>query len=225
MVRARCNWFPGVLCVVVLAAPTWSTTHAADTETRDFNVFVDGKGAGSASMNIATADDGTTTVVADTSVKVTVLGLAAYKYSYHGQETWKGGKLQKFDSTCNDDGKKFTVSGAAETEGVRVKANNQERMVSSDVWLSSYWSRPDKSVVDKTIPIIDADTGRSIDSKVTYVGVEKLNLAGQAQTVLHYKLSGKVNVDLWYDAADRVVRQEWVEDGHKTLLELSKLRK
>jgi hypothetical protein len=40
----------------------------------------------------------------------------------------------------------------------------------------------------------------------------------------HYKLTGKVNVDLWYDGSDRLVRQEWVESGHKTVLELVRVR-
>jgi len=27
--------------------------------------------------------------------------------------------------------------------------------------------------------------------------------------------------DVWYDADGRLVRQEWTEDGHKTVLELA----
>ena len=176
-------------------------------------------------MTIARADDGTTTVAADTEVKVKVLGLNAYSYIYRGRETWKGGRLQKFESTCNDDGKRFVVSAVAESEGIRIRVNNQERMVRSDIWLTSYWSRPHKKMLDQTIPIVDADTGRDLEAKVTFIGQEQVNLAGQVQNVLHYKLVGKMNVDLWYDGADRLVRQEWVEEGHKTLLELARLRR
>jgi hypothetical protein len=225
MIRGGSVWSRYVLCAAALLAPACSAARAADTETREFSVAVDGKRAGGASMTIARADDGTTTVAADTEVRVTVLGLNAYKYSYRGKETWKDGKLQKFESTCNDDGKRYVVTAAAEAEGVRVKANNQERMVKSNVWLTSYWAKPDNKVINQTIPLVDADTGRDLEAKVTFVGQEQLNIAGQAQNVTHYKLTGKVNVDLWYDSADRLVRQEWVEDGHKTLLELSKLRK
>src|SRR5437763_1422814 len=82
------------------------------------------------------------------------------------------GKRQKFESTCNDDGKRYVVSAAAEAEGVRVRVNNQERMVSADIWLTSYWNRPDNNVVNKTIPVVDADTGRDLEAKVTYVGQE-----------------------------------------------------
>ena len=73
---------------------------------------------------------------------------------------------------------------------------------------------------------LHADNGRDLDAKVTYVGEEQMNLAGQTWRLLHYKLSGKANVDLWYEFdSDRLARQEWVEDGHKTVVELSKIRK
>jgi hypothetical protein len=225
MVRGGLLWSCYALCAAALLAPACSAARAADTETREFSVSVDGKRAGGAMMVIARADDGTTTVASDTEVRVTVLGLNAYKYSYRGKETWKDGKLVKFESTCNDDGKRYVVTAAAEADGVRVTVNNQERMVKSNVWLTTYWAKPDNKVINQTIPLVDADNGRDLEAKVTFVGQEQLKIAGQAQNVMHYKLTGKVNVDLWYDAADRLVRQEWVEDGHKTLVELIKLRK
>ena len=114
---------------------------------------------------------------------------------------------------------------AAEEKGIRIKVNNQERLVSSDVWLTSYWNRPDNKVVNQTVPLLDADTGRDLEAKVGYIGQEEIAISGQNQTLMHYKLTGKVQVDLWYDGAGRLARQEWIEDGHKTLLELTKIRK
>ena len=225
MVRGGLLWSRYVLCAAALLAPVCSAAHAADTETREFGVSVDGKRAGGATMVIARADDGTTTVASDTEVRVTVLGLNAYKYSYRGKETWKDGKLVKFESTCNDDGKRYVVTAAAEAEGVRVKVNNQERMVKSNVWLTTYWAKPDNKVINQTIPLVDADNGRDLEAKVTFVGQEQMNIAGQAQNVMHYKLTGKCNIELWYDSADRLARQEFVEDGHKTIVELTKIRK
>jgi hypothetical protein len=185
---------------------------------------VDGKRAGAAHITIQKAEDGAVTVSCDTDVTVPVLFMT-YKYSYRGREVWKDGKLQRFESNCNDDGKRYVVTAAAEDKGIRVKVNNQERIVSHDIWLTSFWSRPDNKVVNQTVPIVDADTGRDLDAKVTYVGQEELMISGQSQTLLHYKLAGKVNIDLWFDDADRLARQEFVEDGHKTIVELTKIRK
>jgi Family of unknown function (DUF6134) len=216
--------WPWALVGCVVLGPAWSMARAADVETRDFNVFVDGKRAGAAHITIQNADDATIGVSCDTDV--TVPGLfVTYKYSYRGHEVWKDGKLLRFESNCNDDGKRYVVSAAAEDKGIRFKVNNQERIVSHNVWLTSYWARPDNKVVNQTIPLVDADTGRDLDAKVTYVGQEDVMISGQSQTLLHYKLTGKVQIDLWYDGADRIARQEFVEDGHKTIVELTKIRK
>ena len=74
--------------------------------------------------------------------------------------------------------------------------------------------------------IIDADCGRDLRAKVAFVGAEKASPAGQEQTVQHVRLTGKnVGIDLWYDEDRRLVRQEWVEDGHRTVVELSGVRR
>ena len=39
------------------------------------------------------------------------------------------------------------------------------------------------------------------------------------------RLAGKnIGIDLWYDEPGRLVRQEWVEDGHRTVVELTGVR-
>jgi len=200
-----------------------SSASAADTESRDYNVLVDGKSCGKANMTIHRQEDGTTTVSCDTSIKVTVL-LITYRYWYRGREVWKDGRLQRLDSECNDDGKKFKVAAIADGDKLRIRANNQERQARADVWLTSYWTVADVKSRKDTIPLIDADTGRDLDCKVQYVGAKQLSVAGQVRDVNHYKLTGKVQVDLWYDATERLLRQEWIEDGHRTVLELSQIQ-
>ena len=37
-----------------------------------------------------------------------------------------------------------------------------------------------------------------------FIATEKRRIAGQEVNVNHYKLTGKVNVDLWYDGAGRL---------------------
>ena len=197
---------------------------AAEVETRDFQVLVDGKVAGNAQMTITKQDEGGFVMSCDTDLRVRVL-LVTYTYSYRGREEWKDGRLVRFASTGNDDGKRFDVAAAAEGEKLRIRANNQERTVRGDVWLTSYWKQPEKSLVNQDIAIIDCDTGRELTARVVFVGEEQRTVAGTAQTVHHFRLQGKTVVDLWYDASGRLVRQEWLEDGHKTLLELARLRR
>jgi Family of unknown function (DUF6134) len=215
----------GLLCAsVTLLIVGGAAVRAAESETREFTVFVDNKVAGSASMTIQRQDDGTTHVTAATNVTVRVL-LVKYTYSYSGHEVWKNGRLQQFGSHCNDDGKQYEVSAAAEAEGVRVRVNGQERLAKSEVWLSSYWTLPDAKLRNQVVPLIDADTGRDMQVHIHHLGETQIAVVGQAQKVNHYRLTGTVKVDLWYDAAERLVRQEWIEDGHRTVLELARVHR
>src|SRR5262249_62054124 len=112
-------------------------------------------------------------------------------------------------------------SAAAAGAGLRLRANGQERVARGDVWLTSYWQQPDGARVDQVVPLLDADTGRELDARLQFIGAQQMGVAGVVQEVRHYRLTGKVQADLWYDAAGRLARQEWLEEGHRTVLELA----
>jgi hypothetical protein len=204
-----------------------SSLRAAETETRDFAVFVDGKPAGEGHITVHKQEDGSVVVNSNTDVVVRIL-LIEYRYKFRGREVWKDGRLTQLDSTCNDDGKAFVVSAAAEGNSVRLKVTAQSRteehLVRGDVWLTSFWAEPEKRV-NQEVPIIDVDTGKELSGRLNYVGIEQRQLAGQTVNLSHYRLTGKVERELWYDGAKRLVRQEWIEDGHRTLVELTRLRR
>jgi hypothetical protein len=208
----------------VALGPGWGTARAGEREIRDYVVYVDGKPRGNALMDIAHQDDGTIQVACETDLTVQVL-LVKYRYSYRGREVWKDGRLLRLDSSCNDDGKRFQVSAVAEANGLRVRVNGQERLARADTWLTSYWTLPDAKLRDQLIPLMDADTGRDLPCRMQHVGVTQMPVAGEVQNVNHYHLTGKVEVDLWYDQAERLVRCEWMEDGHRTHFDLARIRR
>jgi hypothetical protein len=216
----RSGW---LLAAWAVLAPAWAV-QAADIETRDFTVLVDGKRAGEAHMTIHHKDDGVTVFTCDTDVKVRVL-FVTYTYSYRGREVWKNGRLQTFASATNDDGKRYQVTANAQEDGLHVTVNGRERVVSADVWLTSCWSLPEAKRRDEAIPLLDADTGRDLECRIRKIGEVQIPVAGELQNVTRYQLTGKVLVDVWYDGTDRLVRQEWIEDGHRTALELVRIRR
>jgi hypothetical protein len=203
-----------------------ASARAGDAESRIFRVTVDGKNAGSYTMTISGEKEGVVTMTGQAEIKVKYLGgLYAYKYSYSGEETWKDGRLQRFASRCNDDGKEFEVSAASDGKELRLKANGKESKVHVDSWLTSYWRLPSAAVRKGELALIDADTGRPMSAKMELVANEKLTLAGQEMPCTHYRLTGGAQAELWFDAKERLVHEEWVEDGHKTVLELVRLGK
>lgn len=204
--------------LVLLGSPAF----AAERETRAYTVNVDGKRAGDAQVSIAQQDDGTTQVNCETNVKVRVL-FFKYTYWYRGQETWKNGRLQKLESTSDDDGKRFTTVAVAEPTGMKVTVNGRTRVTSLDVWPTSYWQLPDSKLRGGQLLLLDADTGRDLQARMQHLGTQQIYAGGKTQNAAHYRLTGKVTVDLWFDASERMIRQDWVEDGHRTVIELARI--
>ena len=72
---------------------------------------------------------------------------------------------------------------------------------------------------------LDVDTGREFNGTLQYVGPGQLQVSGQALNVAHWRVIGDRPVELFYDASERLVREEFVEDGHRTVLELKNVSK
>ena len=221
----RPNAFRLFVCAgLALSIAGGMNVRAADSETREFAILVDGKPAGTANMTIEKKDDGSTVVACDTNVTVRVL-IKKYVYTCQTREVWKDGRLQQLSSRCNDDGKQYEVSGAAQADGVRVRVNGRERTVKPEVWLSSYWTLPDPKIRAGVVPVLDSDNGRDLQVRIQHIGEAQIAVAGQMQNVHHYRLTGTVGAELYYDASGRLVRREWVEEGHPTVMELTRLRR
>ena len=201
-----------------------ASCFAAEEERRTYTVRVDNKQAGTLSLTIQTDAAGTTTVTsqADATVKLAVI---TFRYSFRGSEVWKNGVLQQMATSTNDDGKKHSLSAQITRDGLHVKADGREFLVKGQPWPTTYWRLPPENQRGPAVGLLDADTGKVIEAKLTRVGVEKINVLGQAVDCAHWKLTGGVQVDLWFDGADRMVRQESVEDGHRTVIELSRLQR
>jgi Family of unknown function (DUF6134) len=211
--------FRAALFVVLYGA---SFLRAGGEERRTFSVQIDKKPSGSHEIVIQTRDDGSEVVTCQADIAVKAL-LVTYKYTYHGVETWKDNRLLRLATTTNDDGKKHAVSAEATKDGLAIKADGKESLVKGLFWLTSYWKLPSEKQRGPGILLIDADTGNLINARMEKVGVEKMTVLGQMVELNHCRLTGGVKADLWYDGADRLTRQESIEDGHLTVLELSRL--
>jgi hypothetical protein len=196
----------------------------AASEVRDFTIYVDSKPAGTSQMLITTHEGGVVVMAAKANARVRVL-LKTYIYSFDGTEVWKGARLQSLRSTCTDDGHGYQVAAQAEANGLRVKVNGRERLARADVWLNSYWRLPEAAYRNQAVPIIEADTGRDIRGYLKYVGQEQVQVSNNRLTCAHYRVTGgPTTVDLWYDAAERLVREEYTEQGHRTIVQLTGVR-
>jgi hypothetical protein len=195
--------------------------RADETEIRNFSITIKGKPAGRYQMRIATRQDGKTMVTGHAQVDYRLFKVVRYSYSYDGTEFWQNGRLLQLDSSSNDDGTAFTVSARAQENALRVQVNGQVHDTRADVWTTTYWKLADPKFRNGPVPLIDADTGRDIAGYLHYLGMQPVPLGGQLQNCAHYRVTGtNLQVDLWYDAQERLVRESSLEQGQRTILEL-----
>jgi hypothetical protein len=208
--------------VILVAAAVLALVPAAwagEVELRDFVTVLDGRRVGDYQMKITQQDDGSVILSSQGQMQLNHPG-GLGRYRYHGSEVWKDGRLLRLDSTSSDDRKQTTVSAAAEGDGARVVVDGQARVIPGPVWVTTYWRLPAAEVRGLTQTLLDADNGHDLRGKLERVGSGQVVVAGQPLSCMRYRLLGDVQVDLWYDAQDRLVRQEWGQDGHRVVLEL-----
>jgi hypothetical protein len=200
------------------------STRADDTEQRSFTIQVDSRPAGDCRMTITRQDDGAEVMAAQVNVRIRFLIM--YRFTYRGTEEWKGGRLQSLRSSCDDNGQRFEVSALADGDRLAILVNGKERKLSADVWTTSYWKLPDARFHNQPVTLIDPDRGTDLARQLRYVGPEDLIVAGQTQKCYHFRVTGgPAPVELWFDVQHRLVRQDFVEQGHRTVVQLVSVRR
>jgi hypothetical protein len=227
MNRAGCRWVPAFLGAVVCLAAQTCPAPADHTEHREFVVIVDGKEAGQSHLMIVTKDDGSHYVKGDAKVKFTHHVLLNYSYSVEAQEWWKDGRLVGMQVSAVEDGTKTDVTVSEAGGQLRMQVNKQDRgNPRPDAWPSSYWKLADKKYHNQAVPILDADTGKELTGQLQYVATEPIKVGPQAEDCYHFRITGiPVPIELWFDKYHRLVRQEFTESGHRTIVQLISVRR
>lgn len=191
-------------------------------QTRNYRVAVDGVERGDMTATVVRHDDGTESMTGETHLRFNFI-VYRYRFSSTGKEVWKENRLVELASHADFNGDEYVVTAAATDDAVQVTVNGESRKTPADVWVTSYWREPHASKVGRELQLFDAGKGRLLAGKLQRVGAAALEIAEKQLDATHYRLRGEVEVDLWYDKDGRLVRQESLESGHRTLLELSEL--
>lgn len=203
-----------------------SYSNADFTEVREYTVQVDGKPVGNTQLTITDRNDGTTVVQNRANVQVKFI--ITYSYSYQGTEVWNKAQLLQLRGQCDDNRKRFNVQANYDPNNkqIQVSGSNGEYATPDDTWSTSYWRLPDAKLFNQGVRIIDADRGKLIQGQLQYVGTEQRQIAGKDMKTYHFRVTGKDQpIDLWYDVHHRLVRQEFVELRHRTVIEMTNIQR
>ncbi|HWY87527.1 MAG TPA: DUF6134 family protein [Gemmataceae bacterium] len=214
-----------VLAFCWLAYPAAPAALGADTEQRDYAILVDGKESGQSRLTITVEADGTTVVAGTARVKINRV-LFNYAFNVESTEWWKDGKLMGLKASSVENGKQTDVTAASDGVQLKLRLNGQDRAASVEAWTSSFWKLADARYHNKSIPVLEPDTGKEFIGQLQYIGTEQLTLLSQPQSCYHFRVSGgSYPIDVWFDRYHRLVRQEFTDTGHKTIVQLTAVKR
>ena len=143
-------------------------------------------------------------VESEINFEIKKVGIVFYSYHVKGTEIYKAGRLIKFNSKTNQNGKHKYVNLKLEDEEYTIDGSSYKGKVPKDYLLGTWWNH---SIVNAKAQI-SAVSGRIIKQKVTFLGKETIKFGDKSYNTLHYNFSStdkklnknkKLNTDVWYD--------------------------
>ncbi|MDZ4139844.1 MAG: DUF6134 family protein, partial [Erythrobacter sp.] len=152
----------------------------------DFDVIRNGKDIGDHSYSFTgNPADLTVKVHTDVAVKLPLVRINVYSFTHVSTETWKNGKPAGLSSTTDDDG-----------------TPNKLALGTVAALPASLWSN-DIAGQTRLLNTID---GHVMAVKVADLGAEQVQVAGGKVKAEHYRISGELARDVWYDDAGLLAR-------------------
>ena len=144
------------------------------------------------------------TVESEINFQIKKFGVVLYKYHVKGTEFYKDGKLIKFNSKTNQNGKKKYVNMKLEDGEYLIDGSSYKGVAPINYLLGTWWNH---SIVESEAQI-SAVSGRIIKQKVTFLGKETIKIGNKNYKTLHFNFSStdkklkkdkKLNTDVWYE--------------------------
>ncbi|MEE4174278.1 MAG: DUF6134 family protein [Xanthomonadales bacterium] len=172
--------------------PTGTTTERALWE---FQVLLDGRDIGIHRFDIQ-QDDGLERVDIEARFEVEFMFITAYRYVHDNQETWRDDCLQQIESSTDDNGEQYELTGQAGTDSFTLDRNDATEAIETPCLKTfAYWN-PEILEADR---LLNAQTGEWKPVTVESVGVTPFEVAGVPVASEEYRLlipDGAIR--LWY---------------------------
>ncbi|GEP55479.1 DUF6134 family protein [Reyranella soli] len=133
---------------------------------------------------------------------VKVMGITAYRYTHRGQENWTGDAFQSAFTQTDDNGTKYTVRAQRTANGIDVQRPSGREVMPPGTLPTSHWNV--RQIGQTTL--FNTQNGSQMHFHVTPLGREKVKTATGWVDANHYRYSGDVNKDQWFDDSGRWVK-------------------
>ncbi len=139
-------------------------------------------------------------VAIDIEIEIRFAFITLFRYRHRNREVWRDGRLVALDSTTDDDGRRHRVRVRATAAGLRVEGTDGSFLAPPDTLPTSYWN-PETVARDR---LLDTQHGRMVDIRITPAGQEPVTIDGAAVPSRKYRMSGDLELELWYTPEGRL---------------------
>lgn len=174
----------------------------SDSDVINFKVLRKGNDFGTHSITFSGDPEGEMKVRNQVSLKAGLGPITVFRYTLDATESWNDGVLVGLEGKTNDDGEKLTVS--AEKDGDKLAVDGTEFSGEVDLGIvpSSHWNI--RQVM--TDRMISTEDGEILQITSEKMGKENVKVGDQTISATKYRLRSKIDLDLWYDDENRLVK-------------------
>ena len=200
------KYYKIIILLSLILLPFSSVAHVQHYENLnrvEFDIFRNNKFIGKHIFSFKRSEE-LLEVESEINFKIKKFGLILYKYHVKGTEIYKNGKLVKFNSKTDQNGKKKYVNLELINGELNIDGSSYKGKVSPDFLLGTWWNH---AIVNAPAQI-SAVSGRIIMQNVKFLGKEKIESGNNTYNTLHFNFSSsdgklskdkKLNTDVWYD--------------------------
>lgn len=199
------------LLLVVLGAAVAKPLHACGLTEPDplalygeelkFVVERNGRNVGAHVTRFARAGE-RLEVVSEMQIEIDFLIFTAYRFAYRSTDVWCGNRLESLQAFRDDNGEKQFVQAERAGDQVLVSDGQRDLRAPANIMPTNHWNAAVLSR-DRVLNTLTGDIDRV---QIEPLGPASITRAdGQTLEAQHYRYTGEIEADVWYDADGRWV--------------------
>lgn len=185
----------GALCLL---------TSTAQAREWAFDVYLDKTKIGQHTFQLNNAQQ----LISQAKFNVKVLFINAYQYQHKAVENWQNNCLTGLEADTVEDSVNTVVKGQRKAENFVVDNGQETQTLPACPMTFAYWNQ---KILSQS-KLLNPQNADWLDTKVTKLGTELLDVKGKKVETTHYRLNAslngkpKLNIELWYETGSN----DWV---------------
>lgn len=194
--------YAGALAFLALGTLPAAAVTPVDPANLKFEVSLNDKPIGHHALAFSRRDNGKLDVTIDIDLEVKFGPFKVFDYEHRNESVWRDGLLHSMRSVTDDNGEHHEVMADGDTNRLQVLTDSVDSYYTDIRTLpTTYWM---VSTVAQD-RLINSQTGELLEVEVTEVGREDVPGPNGPISATHYRMTGDLEIDLWYDDAGILV--------------------